>query len=566
MLFLDIIMKNRVNLVVVALFLAVFAGGLMQVKPASASGATWDPILGWDFECHTNTHPSLISLTNNQIGAELQAVNDAFTAHGCALPQHMAYPYGDYNDRVEGVVSKYRKSARTVSDNMMTYPVTNWYDMNAAQLVSTTAWSEIKGWIDTCISAKALLNIFTHDVSNNPSEYGCTPAILTQMLDYLVQKQNAGQLTVMTMAQAYDYWSTATAGKATVVVSFDDSNESDFTVVYPLFQARGVKGTSYIVTSVIDEDGQLSWTEIAKMRAGGTTYAVHLESKQNSSATANLGTITFGGTSYNLPTNISNIAGNYQAQYFSASGYGFNHWETTGSVTVANATNNPTTVTIKGAGTLRTVYKAVTSVLFSNGFESSSFSSWTGRQVSAGERATVVNTLPHTGAYSAKFTSNGTLRYENSYCYKNIVSSPELYGQGYFYVSRSGITNDGNRFYPLVFVAGGNPVAYAGWARSGGVVRWTLIVRNGTGWAVTSSSTSPSLNRWCKVELHWKNSASNGLGELWVDGTLVCSVTGKNTAAYGNATQVRFGLAELYNCSATSVYCDDCTISKTRIG
>jgi peptidoglycan/xylan/chitin deacetylase (PgdA/CDA1 family) len=265
------IMKNRVNLVVVALLVAVFVGGLMQARPASASAATWDPTLGWDFECHTNTHPSLISLTNSQIIGELQAVNNAFIAHGYAPPQHTAYPYGDYDSRVEGIVSQYRKSGRTVSDNMMTYPVTNWYEMNAAQLVRTTSVSEIKGWIDTCIASKALLHIFTHDVSSNPSEYGCTPAILTQMLDYLVQKQNAGQLTVMTMAQAYDYWSTATAGKATVIVSFDDANESDYLVVYPLFKARGLKGTSYIVTSVIDEQDQLSWTEIAKMSARATS-------------------------------------------------------------------------------------------------------------------------------------------------------------------------------------------------------------------------------------------------------------------------------------------------------
>jgi len=560
------IMKNRVNLVVVALLVAVSVGALMQAKPVSASTATWDPTLGWDFECHTDTHPSLISLTNIEIGAELQMVNDAFSAHGYAPPKHMAYPYGDYDARVEGAVSQYRKTARTVSDNMMTYPVANWYEMNAAQLVRTTTFSEIKSWIATCIATKALLHIFTHDVSNSPSEYGCTPAILTQMLDYLLQKQNAGNLTVMTMAQAYDYWSTATTGKATVIVSFDDAYESDYTVVYPLFQARGLKGTSYIVTSVIDEDSQLSWAEIKKMRGASATYAVHLESKQNSSTTVNLGTITFDGTSYSLPTNISKTAGSYQARFSAASGYAFDHWETAGSATVTNATGNPTSMTVKGAGTLRAVYKVYAGVLFADGLESGTFSAWTSTRVSSGETATVVKTLPHLGAYSARFTSNGTGGFENSFCYKSITSSSELYGRGYFYVSKSGIANDNNRFFPIVFTAGGNPVAYAGWIRVGGVVRWDLLIRAGTGWATAHSSTSPLLNKWYNVQLHWKNSAGSGVGELWVDGTLVCSITGKNTAAYGNADQVRFGLAELYNCGSTSVYCDDCTVSKAKIG
>jgi peptidoglycan/xylan/chitin deacetylase (PgdA/CDA1 family) len=266
-----IIMKNRVQLVAITLFTLVLVGGLTQINPVSAYQGTWDPSLGWDFECHTNTHPSLVSSSSTLIRQELQAVNDAFVAHGYVVPLHSAYPYGDYDSRVESIVSECRKTGRTVSDNMLTYPVTDWYEMNAAQLVRTTTLGEIKSWIDSCISKKALLHIFTHDVSSNPSEYGCTPTMLAQTLDYLVQKQNAAQLTVMTMAQAYDYWSTATAGKAIVVISFDDANESDYLVVYPLFKARDLKGTSYIVTSVIDEQDQLSWAEIAKMSAPSTS-------------------------------------------------------------------------------------------------------------------------------------------------------------------------------------------------------------------------------------------------------------------------------------------------------
>ena len=263
--------KVRDSLVIITILVVASIGLLIQVK--SVSAATWNPTLGWDFECHSGTHPSFIGLTQAQMRSELEQVNAAFQAHGYSPPQHFAYPYGDYNPTVESVVAQYRKTARMVWGNMMTYPVTNWYEMMAAQLVPTTTWSQITGWIDSCIANKRLLNIFTHDVSSNPSEYGCTPAMLTQLLDYLVQKQNAGQLTVMTMAQAYDYWSTATAGKATVVVSFDDANESDYLAVYPLFTARGLKGTSYIVTSYIDEEYQLSWTEIAKMRTAITVTA-----------------------------------------------------------------------------------------------------------------------------------------------------------------------------------------------------------------------------------------------------------------------------------------------------
>lgn len=76
----------------------------------------------------------------------------------------------------------------------------------------------------------------------------------------------------------------------------------------------------------------------------------------------------------------------------------------------------------------------------------------------------------------------------------------------------------------------------------------------------------PVLNRSYNVQLRWKKSASGGVGELWEDGTLVCSITGENTAAYGNTNQAGFGLPELYNCGATSVYCHECAVSRTKIG
>jgi len=265
-------MSKGINVTLTAVLVAGLLGVLMTSMPVSAQ--TWDPTLGWDFECHSHTHPHFGQLTDTQIAWELEQVNAAFQSHGYAVPRHLAYPYGDYGKnargqaRIKAVVSQYRDSGRVVWGDMMSYPVTDWYVTKAAQLKSSTSWKTIKGWVDKSIATNSLLNIFTHEVTAKPSSYGCTPQMLAQLLDYLVQQQNAGKLTVMTMAQAYDYWSTATAGKATVVVSFDDAYNTDYTAVYPLFKARGLKGTSYVVTSFIGQPDQLTWDQIAQMRAG----------------------------------------------------------------------------------------------------------------------------------------------------------------------------------------------------------------------------------------------------------------------------------------------------------
>ena len=212
-------------------------------------------------------------MSADQIRSELEAVDAAFVAHGYPTPKHSDYPYGDHNSFVESIVAQYRSSGKLGWGGHNYYPVSNWYGLNTLEIRRTTSWETIKGWVDTSIADRTLLIINNHDVSPDQTAfehpYGCTPEMLTQLLDYLVIQQTAGQLTVMTVAQAYDTWSTATQHpNATVAISFADGHETDYTIAYPLFKARGLKGTSYLQVNLIDQPGRISWDEIATMRAG----------------------------------------------------------------------------------------------------------------------------------------------------------------------------------------------------------------------------------------------------------------------------------------------------------
>jgi len=265
-------MRKEISIILTAVLAIGLLGMLMTNVPVSAQTST--VTIHWDFEDHTNTHPHLSKLTDAQIIAELYAVNASFVEHGLPIPRHLAYPYGDYGKsaaskaRIKAVISQYRDTGRVVWGKMETYPILDWYVHKAAQLKRATGWSKIQAWVDDAIATKALLHIFTHDVAARPSSYGCTPEKLAMLLDYLVTQQNAGNLAVMTMAEAYASFD---GSKAVVVVSFDDAHESDYTAAYPLFKARGLNGTSYIVTSFITDTpgtGSLTWDEIALMRVG----------------------------------------------------------------------------------------------------------------------------------------------------------------------------------------------------------------------------------------------------------------------------------------------------------
>jgi outer membrane protein assembly factor BamB len=303
-----------------------------------------------------------------------------------------------------------------------------------------------------------------------------------------------------------------------------------------------------------------------KIYAFGAVPALQviLESLQDTGATSNLGKIVFDSTSYSLPNSVSKIAGTYQAKYTAASStYSFSYWVTSGGVSVSSKYANPTTVKVTGAGTLEAVY---TTTIFSDGFESGNFSAWTGTSVSSGETATVVSTLKHDGKYSAKFTSNGSGGTENSYCYKTIVSSSAVYARAYFYVSQSGIVNNTASFDLIKLSGTSGDVAYAGWTKTGGAVKWSLMIRNGTTWATAYSTSTPSLNIWYCVELHWKESGTAGLGELFVNGARVCSITGRNTTAYGGVIKACFGLPRIYDCGSTTAYCDSAVVARTYVG
>lgn len=267
------------------------------------------------------------------------------------------------------------------------------------------------------------------------------------------------------------------------------------------------------------------------------------------------------GSNY-LPERVREI----QSYTFAAENYTFEKYESLVSSIPEGLNDSELSSTLNDYVVDSVNYATTTySQLTSDGFDSGNFSAWSGTSVSNGETAAVTNTIQVDGQYCAIFTSNGNGVNENAYCYKSIGSLAELYVRSYFYVSQSGIVDSGDRFYLIALNAGSNTVSYAGWRKTSGVVKWFLSIKSGTTTLVAYSTTSPSLNQWYCVELHFKKNSSAGLGELWINGTKACSITRKNTSAYGNTTQVRIGLPALYSCANTSVIVDCVEIATSYI-
>jgi hypothetical protein len=204
-------------------------------------------------------------------------------------------------------------------------------------------------------------------------------------------------------------------------------------------------------------------------------------------------------------------------------------------------------------------------IVFEDDFESGTFNAWSSTTRTTGETTTIASNIVHAGTYSACFTTSGNGGYERAYASRSGLNLGEVYARVYVYVDQSGIVDNGDRSYFVQLMSGGNALAYGGWRQdSSGNLHWHIMIRDGTNTVGAYSTIVPAADNWYLVELHWKADATTGIGELYVDGTLVASIADRNTSNYGNMTLARIGLPEVYNCAATTVYVDDVTISTAQ--
>jgi hypothetical protein len=220
-------------------------------------------------------------------------------------------------------------------------------------------------------------------------------------------------------------------------------------------------------------------------------------------------------------------------------------------------------VTVKGAGTLRAVYKTVQApnYVFSDGFESGNLKAWSSTQLSGGERIAVSPEAAFSGSYGGAFTTSGNGGYEYAQARKSITGMSQLYARVYVKVVANGVADSGDYLYFLSLRAGSNNVAFAGWRMDRSGLRWHVLARNNNGYVGTYSTSVPAAGRWYCVELYWQMSGTNGRVTLWVDGLQVASISGVDTDNFGAVTQVRFGVAEAYRISSSTVHVDVAVIS-----
>ena len=180
----------------------------------------------------------------------------------------------------------------------------------------------------------------------------------------------------------------------------------------------------------------------------------------------------------------------------------------------------------------------------SDDFESGDFRAWSGVTVTSGDSATVVNTNPLMGVYSAKFQTEaidpGTKR---AYVYKNIQETPLVYARGFFkIVDGLPLIDTNDRFTLIQFLStAGGVICSLQVRKAQGKDTFTLLTFANE--MQTAANTFPKEDTWYCLELFAKIHATEGSFKAYINGVEQMTSVGTNTTAFGNVGIVRFGLA-----------------------
>lgn len=123
-------------------------------------------------DCHRTPEAELI--------ADLDA-NDAALRGLGAAPIHFAYPYGEVSPRAKALLAGRYASLRGVHKGL----VHDGGDLNqlpGVGIEGPEGQAVARQWIDRAVSENAWLILYTHDVRETPSPWGCTPDALSRLI------------------------------------------------------------------------------------------------------------------------------------------------------------------------------------------------------------------------------------------------------------------------------------------------------------------------------------------------------------------------------------------------
>ena len=201
--------------------------------------------------------------------------------------------------------------------------------------------------------------------------------------------------------------------------------------------------------------------------------------------------------------------------------------------------------------------------LFSDGFESGNFSSWTGSTANAGDSVVANDTTQiHHGSYNMK--ARLAASHTNEYAEANflITGNTTVYMRAMKCVfSAAPPTSGDQRTFSFTGAATADAVAYFGIQNNAGDCRWYCRARSSGSTLTDYYGTNMVIGTAYNIECAVFYSGSAGWVTMWVDGSVVINQTGlDNDYTVFNYAVLGFLFSDS---NATATFCADCVVIAT---
>jgi peptidoglycan/xylan/chitin deacetylase (PgdA/CDA1 family) len=137
---------------------------------------------GHEIGCHTYSHLDCAQTRACDVVADVVRNAETLMSWGLTRPTTFAYPYGDVSPAAKRALAPRFTLLRAVHPGLITAGV----DLNQAPAVNIDGpdgKATALNWLERAVGRKAWLILFTHDVVETPSPWGCTPAALERLVD-----------------------------------------------------------------------------------------------------------------------------------------------------------------------------------------------------------------------------------------------------------------------------------------------------------------------------------------------------------------------------------------------
>lgn len=139
---------------------------------------------GHEIGCHTYSHERGPGVSSDDLKRDV-ARNAAYLSSVLGdgyRPQTFAYPYGEVSPRTKALFARTFPLSRGIRAGV-NGSLSDLSQLRAVPL-EARSWSaaEVERWVAAARACKGWLVFFSHDVAEDPSPYGCTPAMLEHAL------------------------------------------------------------------------------------------------------------------------------------------------------------------------------------------------------------------------------------------------------------------------------------------------------------------------------------------------------------------------------------------------